>query len=134
MPHRIGFARLLYCALLALVCGCTSLQTFRFDEVNPEMPVQVGDEVRIYLYDAQPGGADFRVTAVTDQAISVRPIPGDDARQVTYRWDQIARIDARQFDAGKTTILVVLGLLLVDAVGDLGESLEDLFDIFSRDD
>lgn len=90
------------------------------------MPLDVGDEVRIYLYDAQPGAVEFEVTGISEQDIRVSPVADRQAQAITYGWDEISRIDAPRPDYAETSVLVIFGILLLGALSEAGEFIDRL--------
>ena len=106
-------------------------------QVNSDLPIEIGDEVKIYEIYEDGFGREF--TMIVSE-ISAETIKGElsENREVvtTVRWDEISRIEHRQPDSAATITLVVLALVLVlvmglataDAVKDIDDSLEDAFD------
>ncbi len=51
----------------------------------------------------------------------------DPGEAANYRWDEILQIEAREFDAGKTTLGVTLLLILVGSAVELVDDVQELF-------
>ncbi len=127
----IGAASLV---VLMLTVGCTSVRVYGLDEVGADLPLEVGDEVRVFRIAEPAEVIEVRVTALSANSLSGVSI-SDSGAELEIDWDQISRIETRRADTGKTTVLVVILLLLGAVAAEVSEDIEDLFDgIFGQDD
>jgi len=105
------------------------MQTFGLGEINSELPIEIGDKIRIY---EKSFGRIYSliVTELNDETIAGK-LAANPEVVTTVRWDEISRIELRQFDGTETTALVVLLLVLgyavADVVGDAFDSIGDAF-------
>ena len=104
---------------MAWTTGCTSLQAVPVGDDPPQtLPVAVGQSVRITTKDGHK--ESFKVTAVEPDALV--------GEKVRVRYEDIAVLEVRQNDQGKSIALIaasVLGAavvtaLLLDAFSHLG--------------
>ena len=119
--------------MVIAITGCTSVQSYSVGQVNSELPIEIGDEVKIY---EKVFGRQYRiiVTAVSEETIKGKLV-ADPERITTVRWDEISRIELRQSDsaatAGLIALLLALGFAIASAVedtsDDVGDSFEDAF-------
>lgn len=117
-----------------LTVGCTSVRVYGLDEVGADLPLEVGDEVRVFRIAEPAEVIEVRVTALSANSLSGVSI-SDSGAELEIDWDQISRIETRRADTGKTTVLVVILLLLGAVAAEVSEDIEDLFDgIFGQDD
>jgi hypothetical protein len=111
------------------ISGCTSIQTYGLDQINSDLPIDVGDKVRVFINNNQFSEFHITVSAITDESIK-GALVSDPAIEVTLLWDEIARMELRQPDASKTKALTVIGIVLflglLLAVKDIAESFDSL--------
>ncbi len=120
--------------LIACITGCTSLKTFGLHQIDPDMPIETGDTITVYLNNQLLSEHQIIVTAKNEAVIMGKMVKDPD-RVMTLRWDEIYRIEARQFDGTKTTTLIVLGIIIILGVASVVEDvIEDIKDIFDFDD
>ena len=114
--------------LASVLSACTSLQTYPASQLGPGLPLAAGDDIRLYPAGsssyAQP--KSLRITAIDDKTISGRSAD-DGYALLTYRWEDLERIEHRVPDHTKTGILGVLIFLMLYAVVDIGDHLRDGF-------
>ncbi len=115
----------LTCLALWLV-GCTSLQTHGLDRIGPGLPIDPGDEIKLYLIKNPAQKIELKVGSIDDNRIH-GTLLNDPGEAANYRWDEILQIEAREFDAGKTTLGVTLLLILVGSAVELVDDLQELF-------
>ncbi len=115
----------LTCLALYLV-GCTSLQTYGLDRIGPGLPIDPGDEIELFLIKNPAQKIELRV-ASTDKSRIYGTLLSDPGDAANYRWDEILQIEAREFDAGKTTLGVTLLLILVGSAVELVDDVQELF-------
>lgn len=101
--------------LIIALSACSTTHSYRLNEVNSDLPIKVGDKVKIH---EKYFGRKYSIVVmeVTEEAIK-GSFPYDKSRVTTVPWDHIARIDLQQPDGGKTATLVViiLGILVLIA-------------------
>ena len=98
--------------MVIAITGCTSVQSYSMGQVNSELPIEVGDEVKIY---EKSFGREYRiiVTEISEETIKGKLVV-DPERITTARWEDIGRIELKQPDGSKTAtlIVVIIGLLV----------------------
>ena len=98
--------------MVIAITGCTSVQSYSMGQVNSELPIDVGDEVKIY---EKSFGREYRiiVTEISEETIKGKLVV-DPERITTARWEDIGRIELKQPDGSKTAtlIVVIIGLLV----------------------
>ena len=98
--------------LIIALSGCTTTQTYSLNQVNSDLPIDVGDEVKIY---EKSFGREYRiiVTEISEETIKGKLVV-DPERITTARWEDIGRIELKQPDGSKTATLIVfiIGLLV----------------------
>jgi len=98
--------------LIIALSGCTTTQTYSLNQVNSDLPIDVGDEVKIY---EKSFGREYRiiVTEISEETIKGKLVV-DPERITTARWEDIGRIELKQPDGSKTAtlIVVIIGLLV----------------------
>ncbi|MDH3494740.1 MAG: hypothetical protein OEM82_14395 [Acidobacteriota bacterium] len=99
--------------------ACTSLNSYGPDQISPELPIKLGDEVKIYERNF---GRIYKlvVTDLTEETIKGKLVLNPKII-TTVRWEEIARLELRQPDSTKTTLATILGILLVIDLIDLAE-------------
>lgn len=120
--------------LIIALGGCTTTHTYNLNQINSELPIEIGDEVKIYEKDF---GRQYRiiVTAVSEETIKGKLVV-DPERITTVRWDEISRLELKQSDNTATAGLVALLLVLLlavayaaaDATDNVNDTFEDAFD------
>jgi hypothetical protein len=104
---------------MAWTTGCTSLQAVSVGDNPPQtLPVAVGQSVRITTKDGRK--ESFKVTAVEPDALV--------GQKVRVRYEEIAVLEVRQNDQGKSIALIAVSVLgaavvtalLLDAFSDFG--------------
>ena len=119
---RNGLTRIVCWLLIISLSACTSTRSFLLNEIGPDLPIKVGDEVKIHeKYFGRSYWID--VTEITDEAIK-GAFPYDASRVTTVPWDHIARIELKEADSHKTValtaaIVVVIAILGILFVRDL---------------
>ena len=104
------------------VSGCTSIKTYGLDQVNSELPIEVGDKVTIFVNDSK--FSQFEINVIATSETLIRGTMVSDPKTIkAFRCDDIGRIEARQFDSGKTVVLVIIVLLVAIAGAELGEDI-----------
>lgn len=113
--------------LASLVVGCTSFESYPAGRLGPDLPITVGDEVRVYPGGAGAESKTLTVTSIDDHSISGES-SADGGAVLTYRWDSLGSIAHRQFDAGKSLGLAIIVIWLLHETRDFAESFGDSFD------
>ena len=113
--------------LVILLSGCTSLHTEYLP--GPDLPIARGDDIVLRPKSTGPAAEakSLRVTSVDAGSISGRS-KTDGGATLTYHWDDIRSIEYRQFDAAKTSVLVVVGVLFVASAIKFGEGFSDFWE------
>lgn len=97
--------------LIIALSGCTTTQTYSLNQVNSDLPIDIGDKVKIY---EKSFGREYRiiVTEVSEETIKGKLV-AEPERITTVRWEDIGRIELKQPDGSKTAtlIVVIIGLL-----------------------
>ena len=117
------------CWLLVIaLSGCTTTQTYSLHQVHSDLPIEIGDKVRIY---EKSFGREYQiiVTEVSEETIKGKLVV-DPETITTARWEDIGRIELEQTDGSKTAalIIVIIGLLVFIAnsfVDNLCDSFKD---------
>ena len=110
--------------LIIALSGCTTTQTYSLNQVNSDLPIDIGDKVRIYEKNF---GGEYQiiVTEVSEETIKGKLVV-DPERITTVRWEDIGRIELKQPDGSKTaTLIVVIIALLIFIVKSLADNLCD---------
>ena len=98
--------------LIIALSGCTTTQTYSLNQINSDLPIDIGDKVKIY---EKSGGREYRiiVTGISEETIKGKLIV-DQERLTTVRWEDIGRIELTQPDGAKTAtlIVVIIGILI----------------------
>lgn len=92
--------------LIVALSGCTTTQTYSLNQVNSDLPIDIGDKVKIV---EKNGGREYRiiVTEVSEETIKGKLVV-DPERITTVRWEDIGRIELTQPDGAKTATLIVI--------------------------
>ena len=115
------------CWLLVIaLSGCSTTQTYSLNQVNSDLPIDIGDKVKIY---EKSFGREYRiiVTEVSEETIKGK-LALDSERITTVRWEDIGRIELELPDASKTTTLAVIGLILLLGLRYAVKDIADSFD------
>ena len=132
VPNRL--LQVLSGVILVFLCGCTTLHNYNHEQFGADIPLQPHDKITVILNDQNFTRYELFVVSVNPDSLQGKPV--DDPEQtLQLRWDEISRIEARQFDRRKTAIwAVVIGLLLIAIVDTTGDVFEDLGDLFSSEE
>ena len=104
---------------MVTISGCTSIQTYGLHQINSELPIEVGDKIKIFLHDSSFSDLHIIVTEINEKSIRGKRVSGTKL-EVTVPWNEIGRIEARQPDSSKTTLLVLIGIAILAAAKNLG--------------
>lgn len=81
-------------ALLLMFCisifACSSVRTYEFDEIKPDIPVNIGNEVRV-LEKGEREAVEMIVTAIDQHTISGQTLE-QPSRIQEIRWSDISLI------------------------------------------
>ena len=113
---------------LSLLAGCTSLESYPASRLGPGLPIAVGDDIVIRPAGSGPGAQpkSLRVTAIGSESISGQSA-ADGYAVLTYRWEDLESIERRVPDNTRTGILAVLVFLMLYAIIDVADHLQDEF-------
>jgi hypothetical protein len=123
-PSKKNICKSICWLLIIALSGCTTTQTYSLNQVNSDLPIDIGDEVKIY---EKSFGREYRiiVTEISEETIKGKLVV-DPERITTARWEDIGRIELKQPDGSKTaTLIVVIIGLLVFIAKSLADSLCD---------
>ncbi len=128
--------------LLFALTGCTTVKTFGLDRIGPDLPIEHGDEIDVYLTNNLAYRFEMRVGSLDTRGLYGTRLD-DPGEAVSFRWDEIQRIETRTPNtAGNWAIgiILVLGIVaagegLADGLENLGDLFDDMFsDLFGSDD
>jgi hypothetical protein len=108
------------CWLLTLaMVGCSSMQAYRGEQINADLPIMMGDRVKIY---EKGGGRQFEMIVSEVSAETIKgPLVENPDITTTVSWDEIDQVDIRQFDTAKTGGIVILVVFLLKVLADVTE-------------
>jgi hypothetical protein len=132
MLTRLFFVRSACWLLILAISGCTSLRSYGLDEIDSDLPIDVGDQVTIYLNDENFTEKNIVVTEITGEAIT-GTLVSDPTTGVSFPRDEIGRVEERQFDGVKTSILGLGILFSIYLLGDIADSVNDSYDSATDD-
>jgi len=119
-------------SLVLALTDCSTLNSYGQNQLNAELPIEPGDRVTIYLDNLMPGVRPLVVTAIARDSISGEPADGLGGIE-TYRWDEIRRIEHRE-DRSALVWTTVGIIVILGAVKATGDAVDDIVNLFSRDE
>lgn len=120
--------------ILVALSGCTTLHHYNHEQFGADIPLHPHDKITVILDDRNFTRYELFVVSVKPESLYGKPIDNPE-QTLQLRWDETSRIEARQFDRRKTaTWAVVIGLLLIVVADATGDVVEDIGDLFSREE
>jgi hypothetical protein len=110
-----------------LLAACTTLETYPRARLGPDLPLAPGDEVVLHFTDPQIASKTLKVRSFDTDGIRGE-LPWDSDTVEIHRWTSIEYIEQRRFSAGKTTVLALIGIVVIGAAKATGDALDHLFE------